>query len=51
MRVNKLTDLTHEEFMNLNTFKVPDLPKGEIPYAAENREVASSIDWRQKVFT
>ena len=49
MRVNKLTDLTHEEFMNLNTFKVPDLPDGVIPYSAENREVASYIDWRKTV--
>ena len=49
MRVNKLTDLTHEEFMNLNTFKVPDIPDGVIPYSAENREVASYIDWRKTV--
>ena len=50
MRVNKLTDLTHDEFMSLNTFKVPDLPKGVVPYSKENREVASYIDWRKTVY-
>ena len=49
MRVNKLSDLTHDEFMRLNTLKVPDLPKGHIPYAAKDREVARSVDWRKKV--
>ena len=49
MRVNQLTDLTHDEFMRLNTLKVPDLPKGHIPYAATDMEVARSVDWRKKV--
>ena len=49
MRVNKLSDLTHDEFMRLNTLKVPDLPKGHKPYAATDMEVASSVDWRKKV--
>ena len=49
MRVNKLTDLTHEEFMRLNTLKVPDLPKGHIPYAGTARGVALSVDWRNEV--
>ena len=51
MRANALSDLTHDEFMKLNTLKVPDLPKGNIPYPADNRDVATSIDWRKKVFT
>ena len=49
MRVNKLSDLTHDEFMRLNTLKVPDLPKGHIPYAATDIEVPRSVDWRNKV--
>ena len=49
MRVNKLSDLTHDEFMRLNTLKVPDLPKGQIPYASKVRDVAHSVDWRNKV--
>ena len=44
MRVNKLSDLTHDEFMRLNTLKVPDHPKGHIPYAATDIEVAKSVD-------
>ena len=49
MRVNKLSDLTHEEFMRLNTLKVPDLPSGYTPYAATDKWVAPFVDWRQKV--
>ena len=49
MRVNKLSDLTHDEFMRLNTLKVPDLPKGHVPYAATDMEGARSVDWRKKV--
>ena len=49
MRVNKLTDLTHDEFMRLNTLKVPDLPKGHMPYAGTARHVALSVDWRNEV--
>ena len=40
MRVNQLSDLTHDEFMRLNTLKVPDLPKGHIPYAGTDRGIA-----------
>ena len=50
MRVNKLSDLTHDEFMRLNTLKVPDLPQGHIPYAGTDRGIALSVDWRDKVF-
>ena len=49
MRVNQLSDLTHDEFMRLNTLKVPDLPKGNIPYAATDKVVAPFVDWRKKV--
>ena len=49
MRVNKLSDLTHEEFMRLNTLKVPDLPSGHIPYAATDKGIAPFVDWRKRV--
>jgi len=48
MGVNHLSDLTHEEFMELNKLKVPDLPQRETKYKMQAKIVADAIDWRDQ---
>ena len=49
MGVNQLTDLTHEEFMERNKLKVPDMPQQEKKYQMQAITMADEIDWRAKV--
>merc|ERR1711997_712104 len=46
MGVNQFADLTHEEFMEMQTLKVPDMPKAQGKYQMRAPSVASSVDWR-----
>ena len=49
MAVNQFADLTHDEFMAMQTFKVNDLPKTTEKYQMRATAVASRVDWRNKV--
>ena len=49
MAVNQFADLTHAEFMALQTLKVKDLPKTTKKYQMKAPAVASAVDWRDKV--
>ena len=49
MGVNRLADLTHEEFMQLNGLKVPDLPKKNPLYTMKAKTTAADVDWRDRV--
>ena len=49
MAVNQFADLTHDEFMAMQTLKVKDLPKTTEKYQMKAPVDASRIDWRDKV--
>ena len=49
MSVNQFADLTHDEFMAMQTLKVKDLPKTTQKYQMKAPAVASSVDWRDQV--
>ena len=49
MAVNQFADLTHDEFMAMQTLKVKDLPKTTEKYQMKAPAVASRVDWRDKV--
>ena len=49
MAVNQFADLTHDEFMAMQTLKVKDLPKTTQKYQMQTPAVASRVDWRDKV--
>ena len=49
MAVNQFADLTHDEFMAMQTLKVKDLPKTTEKYQMRATAVASRVDWRNKV--
>ena len=49
MAVNQFADLTHDEFMAMQTLKVKDLPKTTEKYQMRATAVASRVDWRDKV--
>jgi len=46
MGVNQLSDLTHEEFMEMNKLRVPDVPQPEKKYQMQAQTMAAEIDWR-----
>merc|ERR1712183_511966 len=48
MSVNQFADLTHDEFMAMQTLKVKDLPKTTQKYQMKAPAVASSVDWRDQ---
>ena len=50
MAVNQFADLTHDEFMAMQTLKVKDLPK-TTPLSCQMKapELANVVDWRDKV--
>merc|ERR1712112_572926 len=48
MGVNQFADLTHDEFMAMQTLRVPDMPKAKKPYQMESKVMASSVDWRDQ---
>ena len=50
MSVNQFADLTHDEFMAMQTLKVKDLPKTTQKYQMKAPAVASSVDWRDQVY-
>ena len=49
MAVNHLADLTHEEFMEMNKLKVPDMPDAPKKYQMQAKTMAAEVDWRTKV--
>ena len=54
MAVNQFADLTHDEFMALQTLKVKDLPKTTqndtfLRCQMKAPSLANEIDWRDKV--
>ena len=49
MSVNQFADLTHDEFMAMQTLKVKDLPKTTQKYQMKAPAVAASVDWRDQV--
>ena len=54
MAVNQFADLTHDEFMALQTLKVKDLPKTAqndtfLRCQMKAPSLANEIDWRDKV--
>ena len=49
MAVNHLADLTHDEFMEMNTLTVPDMPKTPKKYQMQAKSMATSVDWRDQV--
>jgi cathepsin L len=48
MSVNQFADLTHDEFMAMQTLKVNDLPKTTQKYQMKAPAVAASVDWRDQ---
>lgn len=48
MAVNHLADLTHEEFMEMNKLKVPDMPDAPKKYQMQAKTMAAEVDWRTK---
>merc|ERR1712179_93668 len=46
MAVNQFADLTHDEFMAMNTLNVPDMPQAPKKYQMQAKSMASSVDWR-----
>jgi len=48
MGVNQFADLTHDEFMAMQTLKVPEMPKAPKKYQMESKVMASSVDWRDE---
>merc|ERR1711993_173833 len=48
MSVNQFADLTHDEFMAMQTLKVKDLPKTTQKYQMKAPAVAASVDWRDQ---
>merc|ERR1712018_780594 len=46
MGVNQFADLTHDEFMAMNTLSIPDMPAAPRKYSMQAKSMASSVDWR-----
>merc|ERR1712154_636429 len=46
MSVNRFADLTHDEFLEMLTLKVPDMPKANNKYQMQGKSLAGSVDWR-----
>merc|ERR1712198_141207 len=46
MGVNQFADLTHDEFMAMNTLSIPDMPSAPKKYNMQAKSMASSVDWR-----
>ena len=49
MGVNQFADLTHDEFMAMNTLSIPDMPAAPKKYSMQAKSMASSVDWRDSV--
>ena len=49
MAVNHLADLTHDEFMEMQTLRVPDMPKAPKKYNMQAKSMATNVDWRDEV--
>jgi C1A family cysteine protease len=46
MAVNQFTDLTHAEFMEMQTLRIPDMPHAERKYRMTSKVMAGDVDWR-----
>merc|ERR1712133_229929 len=46
MGVNQFADLTHDEFMAMNTLSIPEMPSAPKKYNMQAKSMASSVDWR-----
>jgi len=44
--VSLYADLTHQEFMELLTMRVPDMPQSKHSYQMQAQSIATSVDWR-----
>ena len=49
MGVNQFSDLTHEEFMEMNTLKLPEKSQSRVMNKLPSMAVADEIDWRDSV--
>ena len=49
MGINQFSDLTHEEFMEMNTLKIPESSRSRVMNKLPSRAVADEIDWRDSV--
>ena len=49
MGVTQFADLTHDEFMEMLTLKVPAMPNAVKPYQMQSKVMATSVDWRDQV--
>ena len=51
MGVTQFADLTHAEFMEMLTLRVPDMASAKKPYQMESKVMATSVDWRDEVIS
>lgn len=49
MGINQFSDLTHEEFMEMNTLKLPETSQSRVKNKLPSSAVADEIDWRDSV--
>merc|ERR1712038_2246962 len=48
MAVNQFADLTHDEFMEMQTLNIPSMPKAKAQYKMQSKVMATSVDWRDE---
>merc|ERR1712080_60148 len=48
MGVTQFADLTHAEFMEMLTLRVPDMASAKKPYQMQSKVMATSVDWRDE---
>jgi len=48
MAVNQFADLTHDEFMEMQTLRVPDMPPAKGKYRMTSKVMATDVDWRDE---
>jgi len=48
MGINQFTDLTPEEFNQLNNLRMPEVSKRDFVYEMKAKKIAEAVDWREK---